>query len=428
MPCTLRILFRRWTNQIIPALGEPGSSLPSCHESEAARQLTEGFTISVHHWNYRGPPDSFLDLEWDESLAPTSPFGPLNQKNPCPLTETTIIERIVMPVLMTMKDKFEEIFEITVNGNMLFYRDTKGPSKTAPDITAHKARMEAGGWVRYGPHQAFLEGKGPLSASSPRLNAGLDSFLNKCLDDLEDYDEGSRKLLGQSTLQPHGNDISHAYSSKSLASTLKPIISTVQQSLLSLSFTLLGPIRTFKFLKSFSTSPLQVSSIITLNDWTRFVHANLPPDSVLARDSAVVYIYRRWGFVVKYALDQTSFDAELRAIQGLSLCDRFPSLIAHGSTNTMLRTSSSPFMVITYHGEPVQNFDQATVSNTLYYDVIKPMHEGGWHHHDLKPDNVLLDDAGKLSLIDFNLAVPRDECARLMCPDRAFLRRWRIDT
>ena len=66
------------------------------------------------------------------------------------------------------------------------------------------------------------------------------------------------------TLEPHSDDISSAYSSsRSLASTLKPIISTVQQSLFSLSFTLLGPMRTFKFFKSFSTSPLQVSSIIT---------------------------------------------------------------------------------------------------------------------------------------------------------------------
>ena len=65
-------------------------------------------------------------------------------------------------------------------------------------------------------------------------------------------------------------------------------------------------------------------------------------------------------------------------------------------------------------------------SNHLYSKIIKPMHELGWHHHDIKPDNITADADGKLTLIDFNLAAPSNECKPRTCPDQAFLRKWGI--
>ena len=90
--------------------------------------------------------------------------------------------------------------------------------------------------------------------------------------------------------------------------------------------------------------------------WTRFIHAYLPPDCVLYRESATVCIYREWGFVVKFALDQGEFDAELKALQHLAPMDCFPSIIAYGSTSAGLG-SSVPFIVITYHGEALCEID-----------------------------------------------------------------------
>ena len=54
------------------------------------------------------------------------------------------------------------------------------------------------------------------------------------------------------------------------------------------------------------------------------------------------------------------------------------------------------------------------------------MHILGWHHHDIKPDNVTKDANGKLHLIDFNIAVHHTTCKHL-CPDKAFLKTWGIE-
>lgn len=140
--------------------------------------------------------------------------------------------------------------------------------------------------------------------------------------------------------------------------------------------------------------------------------------------------------MVKFALEQGGFKAELRALKRLAPTKLPPSIIAQGSTS-----SSIPFVVITYHGEPLCEFDHHIVfvdvsrlyflfwltarshSSLLWHDIIKPMHSGGYHHHDIKPDNVTKDAKGKLHLIDFNLAVPIAECSGY-CPDMAFLETW----
>ena len=56
----------------------------------------------------------------------------------------------------------------------------------------------------------------------------------------------------------------------------------------------------------------------------------------------------------------------------------------------------------------------------IYREVVKPMHHLGWHHHDLRLDNITRDRKGRVHVIDFDLAVRATECEG-PCPDLGFV-------
>ncbi|KAJ2935314.1 hypothetical protein H1R20_g1780, partial [Candolleomyces eurysporus] len=519
--------------KVIPALGSRGPETPSSHRSKAAQHLLDTTKITMHAWDYPGPPASFLDYTWNCNWGDVQQFfGGLTREDPCPMKETPVLERIIVPVLMGAKHTFRNAFGVgTIEGNLMVTREAKTESKTAPDISLHQGKKNSEDlWEPDGESQSFMEGKGPLAAWDDALNEGLDAFLGKVIEEYllsdEDYNEMALKILGQvleacsrsqlkfgSLIAPPflfrpicfielpGQSEAHAFlapnrinsditdfrdqsvwedffceaiwfafcvwvkgledtqeameqhhmwdewkdnvertlcpdesrilglqvpqQSRFLKSILRPINTIIRHSL-SFSFGLFGPHLPFKFIKSFTTNQVQVSSQVNSSNWTSFLHASLPPDSIMYRDFAILCIYHRWGFVVKYAFEESGFGRELKALQGLTLMEHFPSLIAHGATVARPRASSIPFLVMTYHGEPLKEFDQSIV-HLVYSTIIKPMHELGWHHHDIKPDNVLIDVHGKLTIIDFNLAMPVNECKQCLCPDLLFLKKWGIN-
>ncbi|KAJ2923413.1 hypothetical protein H1R20_g13680, partial [Candolleomyces eurysporus] len=294
----------------------------------------------ARHWS-----QSFLDHSWDLDWDNVKmAFGNLGLQQPCELKETLVIENIVVPALKCLNIIFFQTFKIILKKqNIIIIRDQKGRTKTAPDISAYIGNLTNNGkreyFQRTEPRLAFMEGKGPMAAGSSGLNEGLDSFRQQVIGASatlnEDHDEVALNILSQ------------------LA---------------------------FKFIKSFDTSPVTVLSIINSSDWTHFIHAPLPPDSIMYRDSATICLYQKWGFVIKYALEESGFERELKALQGLALMEHSPSLIAHGTTAARPWASPVPFLVMTYHGAPLQNFNKSIVNN-LYNGIVKPMHELGWHHH-----------------------------------------------
>ena len=104
---TMRLLASRWASErVVPSLGPEGSASPACHTSVAASKLLENTTITVNEWAYPGPPDSFLDYEWETDwIEEMGAFGILvRPSNKCPLDETEVLSRIVSPALMIFKD------------------------------------------------------------------------------------------------------------------------------------------------------------------------------------------------------------------------------------------------------------------------------------------------------------------------------------
>ncbi|KAJ2914347.1 hypothetical protein MD484_g6072, partial [Candolleomyces efflorescens] len=126
-------------------------------------------------------------------------------------------------------------------------------------------------------------------------------------------------------------------------------------------------------------------------------------------------VYLQLGFVVKYFLDGSAFGHELMVHQALSSLKHIPTLIAQGST-----TSGIPFLVTSYCGTGVNDALTQAQVEIIYREIVKPMHHLGWHHHDLRLDNITRDRKGRVHVIDFDLAVRATECEG-PCPDLGFV-------
>ena len=193
---TMCLLASRWASErVVPSLGPEGSASPACHTSVAASKLLENTTITVNEWAYPGPPDSFLDYEWETDwIEEMGAFGILvRPSNKCPLDETEVLSRIVSPALMIFKDiVYPRAFGVENAHPVLIAREQKTKENTVPDITIWPDEKKSEAYVTY------VEGKGPLSAEDHRLNEELDTFYGKTIVEVADeVDPGSLKLLGQ---------------------------------------------------------------------------------------------------------------------------------------------------------------------------------------------------------------------------------------
>lgn len=198
---TLRKVATIWADKTVQALGEDGSKVAACHESKAAKILLNETIISVKKWDqYPGPPDSFLDHEWECSSmdAVKQPVVGLRWDDPVPLTETEAMSRIIRPALVGSKNIFPEVFGFTVEGNLVIQREVKTESNTSPDLTLWKGKLVGGVWVRDGRYKSFVEGKPPLAADDSRVN---DKLTDSCGKTVEEYRKtasvGAAMILSQ---------------------------------------------------------------------------------------------------------------------------------------------------------------------------------------------------------------------------------------
>ncbi|KAJ7307870.1 hypothetical protein DFH08DRAFT_823955 [Mycena albidolilacea] len=62
-------------------------------------------------------------------------------------------------------------------------------------------------------------------------------------------------------------------------------------------------------------------------------------------------------------------------------------------------------VMMSYRGTPIRNIKQATnEQKKQLVQTLRSLHELGIHHHDVRGENVLIDDHGALTLIDFHQA------------------------
>jgi serine/threonine protein kinase len=69
---------------------------------------------------------------------------------------------------------------------------------------------------------------------------------------------------------------------------------------------------------------------------------------------------------------------------------------------------------------PLMKFLIVLVINSRVSSALKKVHEFGVHHHDLRPDNVLVRGDGSIYIVDFHLAVHHCDMGS-ECPDIPFL-------
>ncbi|KAF5375712.1 hypothetical protein D9615_009341 [Tricholomella constricta] len=72
-------------------------------------------------------------------------------------------------------------------------------------------------------------------------------------------------------------------------------------------------------------------------------------------------------------------------------------------------------------GDPIQDED-VQPHITAIIEAVSQFHQAGIHHHDLRLDNITVDGAGRIFILDFGRAVHADQCSDTSrCPDQIWL-------
>ncbi|KAG6895272.1 hypothetical protein C0992_002286 [Termitomyces sp. T32_za158] len=79
------------------------------------------------------------------------------------------------------------------------------------------------------------------------------------------------------------------------------------------------------------------------------------------------------------------------------------------------------FLFTQFKGKPVEDISNGRV-RTAVGNALRLIHQKSWHHHDVHAGNVLEDDDGEITLIDFEFAVRAHECLDPnQCPDAPYM-------
>ncbi|KAJ3550571.1 hypothetical protein NMY22_g390 [Coprinellus aureogranulatus] len=118
---------------------------------------------------------------------------------------------------------------------------------------------------------------------------------------------------------------------------------------------------------------------------------------------------------VKVYGDEEAFQSETDSLRALSKTAPIPRLLGCGTTG-----GGDKFAVHTGVGQPVAEDLTEGEAQVFFDTVLKPIHDRGYHHHDLHPGNITRDSRGAFHLIDFGDAT--DNCPDpTECSDAAWI-------
>ncbi|EAU89005.1 protein kinase subdomain-containing protein PKL/ccin4 [Coprinopsis cinerea okayama7 len=160
-----------------------------------------------------------------------------------------------------------------------------------------------------------------------------------------------------------------------------------------------------------SLKPMRCNMVSLNSSWLS-LGLKLPDAcSVYESYENIVYVHSRWGIrlVIKVFGEQSSYAKELLCYTRLEKQQGkgIPVLYATGTLN------ARPCLVLSFEGERLRTGPTEEEKVSLY-PVLQAMHNIDVHHHDLHRRNVVRNQSGKLTLIDFGLS---ERCTREGCVD-----------
>ncbi|KAJ3505433.1 hypothetical protein NMY22_g17589 [Coprinellus aureogranulatus] len=144
-------------------------------------------------------------------------------------------------------------------------------------------------------------------------------------------------------------------------------------------------------------------------DLDRHRWAALLPDGKASENtdgSKEFLLYRQFGIFIK--IFDSSCIEELEAEVGVYKAFKelqgkgIPVLYGIGYVDDC----EDRFLALSYEGEPLENWNGSARKEVQ--KILKRLHAAGFHHHDVSPRNVVVDNEGKVSLVDFGLST--DNC------------------
>ncbi|KAF6745290.1 hypothetical protein DFP72DRAFT_856677 [Ephemerocybe angulata] len=169
-----------------------------------------------------------------------------------------------------------------------------------------------------------------------------------------------------------------------------------------LAFTILGHSAVLRTLHSLI---IDQTHYVLHTSLPRYLSIDISSEALyLQTNSAAVFLFPRLGLCIKEYLSEEDYSVERRCLQELQGLDRIPILYGYG----FAENRQAHFIITSYLGGPTNEPEPAAWQGLLD-NVLTPVHLKGWHHHDIRPDNVVARPDGALCLVDFGYAT--DSCA-----------------
>ncbi|KAJ3529748.1 hypothetical protein NMY22_g8871 [Coprinellus aureogranulatus] len=148
-----------------------------------------------------------------------------------------------------------------------------------------------------------------------------------------------------------------------------------------------------------------------LGEGVRWENEDGNKEFILYRKQRIFVKLYEPSYIDEFNAEKRVYD-ELKDLQGFGI----PKLYGTGR----VCDSDQRFLILSYEGEPLRLWDDR--NRVSVKRIAGLLHASGFHHHDLEPRNVVVDERGKVTLVDFGLS--QNPCRKSGCKEE---REWKDD-